>query len=559
MKIETLAALATPFVFAPAAAAQTELWTASGFSGDRYGLVVSAVGDVDADGVTDLAIGAPDADLAAPSGGAVSVVSGATGGELWAFGGPGNGDSLGFSVAGLGGDVDGDGVHDLVAGARFSDLAGPSFGAAYVLSGADGSVIRVHVGAGSNGRFGEGVGAAGDVDMDGTVDVIVGARLDAASGSNTGAARVFSGANGALLYELFGDDSADLFGRAVGTAGDVDGDGHDDFFASAPGDDDNGALSGSLRVYSGASGAELRRFDGDAAGDLFGGKAVAFGDVDGDGFPEFAVGMIGSSFAATDRGAVRVFDGATGATLYTLGGSTLGGEYGAAVSAAGDVDFDGAPDLLVGARLDDDGTGLMLGSASVHSGVDGTEIWKVFGPTDLSQFGDTAACLGDANGDGVPDVAVGAFGDDDVIALSGRDTLGANFCGPAVPNSTGVSARILALGSSVAAANDLDLHVVDAPASAFGLMVTSTDTMVVANPGGVSGTLCIAGPDLARHPSILQTSAAGTLLFEPDLTLIPLGASGTAVLAGDTRNWQFWFRDGMSDANFTDAVAVSFD
>ena len=176
------------------------------------------MGDVDGDGITDLAVGGPDSDLTFSSGGSVTLLSGATGSVIWARGGFAAGDSFGFAVAGLGGDVNGDGVNDLVTGARFSDIAGPNFGAALLLSGVDGSVIRQHLGSDSNSRFGETLGPAGDVNNDGIPDAIIGARLDESGGSNTGSARVFSGADGSLLHELFGDSPSDNFGLTVGTA-----------------------------------------------------------------------------------------------------------------------------------------------------------------------------------------------------------------------------------------------------------------------------------------------------------------------------------------------------
>ena len=100
-------------------------------------------------------------------------------------------------------------------------------------------------------RFGFFVSGAGDVNNDGFDDFIVGAPYDGNNGPISGSARVFSGATGAILYTVNGDSAGDLFGWSVSGAGDVNNDGFDDFIAGAPYDDNNGSDSGSARVFSG--------------------------------------------------------------------------------------------------------------------------------------------------------------------------------------------------------------------------------------------------------------------------------------------------------------------
>ncbi len=553
--------LALASLLAAPAFSQSALWSESGAGGgDRFGLCVSSLGDVNGDGVPDVLVGAPNDDFAGSDAGAIFALSGVDGAELWRANGSSPGASMGFACAGVG-DVDGDGVGDALGGARFGDTAGPNFGEATVVSGATGLVLYTFFGENTNGRFGEAVGPAGDVNGDGRADLIVGARLDDTSGATTGRARVYSGIDGAELYSIPGDHASDFFGRAVGTAGDINGDMLDDFVVCAPGDDDAGNLSGAVRVFSGADGTELRRFDGDSSGDQLGGKVALAGDINQDGVQDLIAGMTTSDFGGTDRGAARVYSGADGSTLYTFAGTSLGGEFGSAVSGAGDVNGDGWPDLSVGARLDDD-MGQQVGSISLFSGFDGSLLYKAMGDGDLSQFGDTGVITPDVNGDGFADVFVGAFGDSGTgksFMLSGRDTIGDTICGPAVVNSSGSSARVIAEGSSVATDNDLTLTVTQLPVGQFGIFVTSLEENLILNPGGSDGHLCIASFGIGRYGSdVLQADAAGAVELGIDLSAVPLPTGTQIVMAGDTRYWQFWFRDGGS-SNFSDAIAIDFN
>ena len=461
------AALLTPVAVAAAPAlSQSAQWTAEGTSsGDRFGLSVATVGDVDGDGIDDAIVGSPNDDQAASDAGAAFVVSGLDGSVIHTILGAASGDSLGFSVSGAG-DVDADGVPDVIAGARFADTAGSDFGQAVVVSGATGSTLYTLNGISSGGRFGEAVGAAGDVNGDGHADVIVGARLDDSSGSPTGRARVYSGFDGSILYDLQGDSAADFFGRSVGTAGDIDGDGLADFLVGAPGDDDAGASSGSVRVYSGLDGSVLHRFDGDLAGDQLGGKVAGGLDLDLDGTPDLIAGMIGSDLAGSDFGAARVYSGFDGSVLFTALGSSASSEFGSAVSLNEDMNGDGNPDVIVGARLDDGALGAQIGSATVLSGANGSTILRLEGPEVGSQFGDTATGIGDLNGDGHADLIVGAFGASGTVGSTGLAiayamdmSIGTAICSPAVPNSTGLPATLTAEGSLDVTANDVRFSV----------------------------------------------------------------------------------------------------
>ena len=171
--------------------------------------------------------------------------------------------------------------------------------------------------------FGHSVSGAGDVNGDGFDDVIVGARLDGNNGASSGTARVFSGADGSILNFIFeGDSTGDEFGFSVSDAGDVNGDGFADLIVGAPTNDNNRIdLSGSARVFSGVDGSVLYTFDGDSPVN-FGSSVSGAGDVNGDGLADF---IIGAAFGgANNAGFARVF--VSQITPPTLGDADQDGE-----------------------------------------------------------------------------------------------------------------------------------------------------------------------------------------------------------------------------------------
>jgi hypothetical protein len=312
---------------------------------------------------------------------------------------------LGRAVSGAG-DLDGDGVPDVILGEPLAYGPGGQSGRVRVFSGPTNTVLHTWSGTAAGDEFGSSVASAGDVDSDGTPDVVVGARFTDPNGQNSGEARVYSGATGSLLWSWSGGSMDDYFGAAVAGVGDLDGDASDDVAVGVPGADTSGWDAGQVVVFSGATGSAIRTWNGAAPGDGFCSAVASAGDVDADATPDVIVGVPFGDVLAVNAGEARVFSGATGAALRVFFGSQLGGWLGHAVAGAGDVNGDGFSDLIVGAP------NLYPKRAFVFSGGDRSILHLLIPPPNGVgyKFGWSVGSAGDANGDGIPDVVVGSPG-----------------------------------------------------------------------------------------------------------------------------------------------------
>lgn len=265
---------------------------------------VSFAGDVNADGCADLLIGAGSFSGTGP--GMAYVIAGCTWDTLFVFNGGPAGKTFGDRLSGAG-DVDDDGHDDLIIGDIYDYANGSDAGCAYVFSGLDGDTLFVFRGAAAGDQLGV-VSGAGDVSGDGHADLIVGARGSDANGSNAGRAYVFSGVDGDTLYTFDGEELGDLFGERLSGVGDVNSDGTPDIVIGSP---IWGGSRGRVYVFSGASGAPLAILSGEAGGDQFHEVSTA-GDVDGDNRPELLVGA--RSWGPSAEGRAYIIDVTPGAT-----------------------------------------------------------------------------------------------------------------------------------------------------------------------------------------------------------------------------------------------------
>ena len=237
------------------------------WSGDgdvhSFGRAVTSLGDVDGDLCDDLVIGSPVCAPGPGRRGLVTLRSGRTDEDLWTV----EDDSMSFgaAVAALG-DIDGDGCSDVAIGVPPMHLGPSGRGRVVVLSGRTGEPLYEVVADRGGVWFGGAVANAGDTNGDGTDDLLVGGNFRGAAGL----VGLYDGRTGTLLSSFHEQDSSQDFGWTVDGIGDVDGDGHADFAIGAPALSSRGVEPGQVHVLSGRTGRSFYQLRGDGPGDGFG-------------------------------------------------------------------------------------------------------------------------------------------------------------------------------------------------------------------------------------------------------------------------------------------------
>jgi hypothetical protein len=393
-----------------------------GTTGESFGLVAGA-GDVNHDGYDDVVIGSPGWSSGT---GRVSLY---IGGPLGLSRSPvrrwmGSTESaMGSAVAGVG-DVNGDGYADFGAGAPETENGGGA--ASFFYGSSAGPALAsdlVLLGNAYADDLGAAVSTAADVNGDGFSDLVA-AATGAAGG--LGSVYVFQGSPHGLAtvasITLSGLAEGDAFGAAV-ASGDVNADGSDDLVVGAPeAADRQGQVSVFLGSVTGLPSTAATTITGTAQND-FGWSLADAGDVNADGFRDVVVGA--PAIDAPDAAEVSVFLGsATGIAASpetTLHEPTMHSHYGLAVAAAGDVDGDGYDDVLVGAPDDREENGVVYLYCGNGGGLDGTATSVATGAKD-GLIGSAITAVGDDDGDGYDDVAVGDILRNVILVVYGSAT-----------------------------------------------------------------------------------------------------------------------------------------
>ena len=604
--------------------------------GARFGISVSGAGDINGDGFDDVIVGAPYADA-----GSSYVVFGNESGYPLGLKLADLNDSSGFVINGIdefdesgrsvsgAGDVNGDGIDDLIIGARGADPGTASEGQSYVVFGKEGGFpVRLELtslvggsddgfvmnGVGIGDNSGRSVSSAGDVNGDGIDDVIVGAyradpglppRTDAGEsyvvfGTSNGSPADFdlSGINGSNGFFLIGDQIGDFSGISVSGAGDINGDGFDDVIVGAsgadPGNPPNGDAGKSYVVFgfdnsavstnflSGLNGDNGFVFNGNAGGDFSGGSVSGAGDVNGDGFDDLMIGARGADPGIDREGESYVVFGNNSGFAPSLDRADLNGtngfvllgadptdRAGNSVSNAGDVNGDGIDDLIIGANGADPGNPerpfagesyVVFGNtngfpASVNlADLNGSDGFVINGIDAFDSSGFAVSGAGDVNGDGIADLIIGAYGADLESVEEGEAYV---LFGNAVPKALGSQSMLFEelednsdpLGSRL----DFSVAAQYIDNNPFGGMAVVADASTSAQG---QWEYSDNGLDWTDVPQTLNDSNALVLSAEALLRFVPDANFSGRPGALSARFWDGRWREPGENVDITNAIGA---
>ena len=542
---QSILAVSCGSIIASTAAASPQLYDFLGTkNNDRLGAAVANAGDVNGDGYNDILGGAPEnGNLFFAGNGFVRLYSGKTGAVLMTIDGDPAGLSFGASVAGNV-DVNNDGTLDFIVGSPFSDQGAPqAAGYVSVRSGVNGAQIHGSFGQASHENIGIVVCGFGDLNGDGFDEYGAGSHV---ANSDRGVARVYNGQTGAEMYQFDGTGLGDRVGISISGIGDITGDGVRDILV--------GSAYDGYYAYNGATGAQIRHTLM-PADPTFGVSIASLDDVSGDGVDDIVVGSTQFNIFSPGTGRIYVINGATGATLFTANGASAGDTFGEMVADAGDWNADGKTDILVTSNPQQGGN-----FVDIRSGANSALLAQFLPDSAGDDIGRSLAGLGDIDGDGKVEIAMGApetshapFTFDGLIRVmsSPFDTCGGTslFCNSLV-NSTNQIGTIAAIGSTSVANQSLILQSTKLPASVPGLFFYGSTQVSV--PFG-EGVRCVGGT--IQRLTVSPTNGAGIatagLFTDPNNTIVGPGVW----------QFQFWHRDNVGAGptfNFSKAIEISF-
>lgn len=400
--------------------------------GAAFGSALAGAGDVDGDGYYDLLVGDYLSNDTGEAAGSASLFRGRDGGleaaPDWRVNGTEPFSWFGYSVD-WAGDINSDGFDDVIVGAPRYSGAVDGGGRALVFYGSPQGLPATPswtaYGETAGGNFGSCVARAGDVNGDGYGDVIIAAYLDDSAGPDAGSVRVYlgtdQGLNGIPGWEASGEQPGDEFGFSAACAGDVNHDGYSDIIVGAPGVDivrarDAGRAYLYLGSPDGLTGPAVTLDIGARERARFGIVCRAAGRVTGDVYGDVLVGAEGHAATLRDLGSVFLFPGRPGglspAPVWIASSSApLDDTFGRAIAPLGDFDGDGFDDFVIGDPLygDTEGAqGRVLLYRGSSSGPGATPAFVFVGDGAGARLGGAVSCVGDVNGDALPDLAAGA-------------------------------------------------------------------------------------------------------------------------------------------------------
>ena len=378
-------------------------------AGIELGKSVAGAGDVNGDGFSDTIVGAPGFDNGQTDEGRALLFLGTANGlattPAWTAEPNLINEHFGWSVAGAG-DVNGDGYSDVIIGTNDTDDGNQE--RAFVYHGSPSGLAATPAWTGTiaqlNAGFGSVVAGAGDVNGDGFADVLVGAPRFDNGQADEGRSFVYLGSGSGLatnpIWTAESNQASSQFAAALSSAGDVNKDGFSDVLVGAPAFTNGHAGEGRAFLYlgggAGPAAAPVWNSESDQINAAFGCAVTTAGDVNGDGFSDFAVGAKNYTANVAGSGRIYVLLGtATGVPSNPptiLNGNSLNGHLGQALGAAGDVNEDGYSDLIAGADVffvdgfagQGEGGGDNCGAVVYHGSASGVVIVPRWGVGDRS-------------------------------------------------------------------------------------------------------------------------------------------------------------------------------